>query len=58
VIGTIADAAERFHMDGAEVWEHICGGYFLASEGRLVRLEADPDKREGTLWIVEEVEVS
>jgi hypothetical protein len=44
-------------MDVAEVWSHISYGWFLPSDDRLVRLEADPEKREGTLWIVEEVDV-
>lgn len=57
-VGTITDAAERYSCDGAAVWGAIAAGYPLRNpDGELVRLVADPEKRDGDTWIVEELPV-
>ena len=57
VIGDLLAVVERYDMDAAEVWDYTVHGWFHAYNDRLIRIEADPDKRQGTRWIFEEVEV-
>jgi hypothetical protein len=52
-IGDVGDAADRFGIDGADVWASICSGYIVTDETGTYLLHADPEKRQGTLWIVE-----
>lgn len=58
-VGTIGDAMFRYPMDAAAVWRAIATGQVLTSpDGRSVRLVARPEDKDGSLWIVKEVEVN
>lgn len=66
-IGNINDAAERYGVDGARVWELICHAIPVTSpDGGRVTLIAPPEDRiapdwnpdgEATQWVVSEVPV-
>lgn len=58
-IGTIGDVMTRYNTDPGGAWELIHRGDALINHnGDLVRLVANRDEREGTLWIVYEERVA
>lgn len=57
LVGTISDAARRYGVDGAGIWEAIVSGRTRTlSNGRRVRIVADRRDAQDR-WIVEEIEV-
>lgn len=55
-VGTVGDAVKRYGVDAASIWKCIATGETLVNPNReRVRLLADPEKRVGSTWIVEEV---
>lgn len=54
-VGSVGDAAERYHTDVAEIWSWIASGRVVTNpDGKRVRLVADPVKRDDSKWLIEE----